>query len=365
LTSAKYALGVTAAVAILAACTGGGGGSQLAPSGPSMGSNAIGGGAIHVPQLKGTKNYLTAVKSNAHGQIKHFKQWMEPGAVKNRLLYVSDFSANIVQVYNYPSQGTQNPPAGTLTGFSNPQGMCVDSANNVYIANTGGEDVLQYPYGGTSPTQTYTDTGEYPVGCSVDPTTGNLAISNIFSPTTGEGAVTICSSPSSCATYVEPGGLLECYFIGYQPNGDLYVDGIATGTYTFGMAYLPAGSTTWQTASVSGATINFPGTVQSNGTQLSVEDQSGAGGTTLYACNASGASLDCSAGTTVLSGTTDVVQSFIKRGIKGVTGADNGDKVESTWAYPAGGSGRPNKTFTINNGTYSTLIGNAVVLPPS
>ena len=362
LTSAKYALGVTAAVAVLAACSSGGG-SQIAPSGPSMGASAIGRPAGY-GQLKGQKSYMIAAKSNAHGTIKHFKQWMEPGAVKNRLLYVSDFSANVVQVYNYPSQGTQNPPAGTLTGFSNPQGLCTDRNNNVYVDNTGGENVLEYPYGGTSPTASWNDSGEYPVGCSIDPTDGTtLAISDIFSPTTGQGAVTICSNPSSCTTYVEPGGLLECYFIGYMPNGDLYVDGIASGTYGFGMAYLPHGSTTWQSASVSGATISFPGAVQTDGTYLSVEDQSGSGGTTLYRCNASGASLDCSVGTTVLGGTSDVVQSYIKRGVKGVTGADNTSKVESTWQYPAGGSMRPNKTFTINNGTYSTLIGNAVVLP--
>lgn len=359
LTSAKYALGVTAAVAVLAACSSGGG-SQIAPSSPSMGQSAIGGG-MHAAGSH--KNYMIAAKSNAHGAIKHFKQWMEPGAAKNRLLYVSDYSANIVQVYNYPSQGTQNPPAGTLTGFLNPQGLCVDKNNNVYIDNTGASQVLEYPYGGTSPTATYSLPSEYPVGCSVNPVDGTtVAVSDIFNTSTGVGNVSICSSPSSCTNYAQPGGLTLCYFIGYMPNGDLYVDG--EGSFGFAMAYLPNGSSTWQSVSFSGATINFPGAVQTDGTYLSVEDQSGSGGTTLYQCSASGASVDCNGAVTVLGGTTDVVQSFIKRGIKGVTGADNGSKVESTWAYPAGGSMRPNKTFTVNNGTYSTLIGNAVVLPP-
>jgi hypothetical protein len=356
LTSVKYALGATAAVAVLAACTGGGGGSQLAPTGPSMGSSAI----TH-PAGHGAKSTMIAAKSNARGQIKLFKPWMEKNAAKNRLLYVSDFSANIVQVYNYPSQGTQNPPAGTLTGFSNPQGMCTDKNNNVYVDNTGGQNVLVYPYGATSPSMTLGDSGEFPVGCSVDPNTGNVAVSNIFSPTTGQGAVTIYPAGStSGTTYIEPGGLLECFFIGYMPNGDLYVDGF--NSFGFGMAYLPANSTTWQAVSFTG-TISFPGAVQTDNTNLTVEDQSGSGGTTIYQCSTSGATVGCNLGSTVLGGTTDVVQAFIKRGIKGVTGADNGSKVESTWAYPAGGSMRPNKTFTINNGTYSTLIGNAVLLP--
>jgi len=352
---ASRSLAVAVATLSLASCSAG---SHVSPAVSAAGAVRRMAG---FGQLRGGRSYLVAAKSNAHGHIEHFKQWMEPGAVKNRLLYVSDFSANIVQVYNYPSQGSQNPPAGTLTGFSNPQGMCVDSSSNVLIANTGGENVLQYPYGGTSPTATYNDSGEYPVGCSVDPTSGYVAISDIFSPTTGEGAVTICTSTSSCTTYVEPGGLLECYFIAYVPSGDLYVVGLnASGV---AMAYLPHGSTVWQPATIEGSSVVFPGQLQYAGGYLVVGDQSGSGGSTLYRCSPSGSVVDCNSGSTVLEG-AEVVQWFIKRGIKGVTGADNSNKVESTWAYPAGGSMRPNKTFTVDDGTYSTLEGNAVVLPP-
>ena len=349
-------LAAIVAAALIAACSSG---SRPASALPAAGA------AFHAAapgQVRGGRSYSVAATSNAHGTIEHFKQWMEPGAVKNRLLYVSDFSANIVQVYNYPSQGTQNPPAGTLTGFTNPQGLCVDNRNNVYVDNTGGENVLEYAYGATSPSASWNDSGEYPVGCSIDPTDGTtLAISDIFSPTTGQGAATICSSPSSCTTYVEPGGLLECYFIAYVPNGDLYVVGFDSSGV--GMAYLPHGSTTWQPATIEGSSIVFPGQLQYAGGYLVVGDQSGSSGTTLYRCTPSGSVVDCNGGSTVLSGTTDVVQWFIKRGVAGVTGADNSSKTESTWAYPAGGSMRPNKTFTIDDGTYSTLIGNAVLLP--
>jgi hypothetical protein len=357
LTTSKYALGATAAAAMLAACTGGG--SQLNPAGPTMGANV--GYSVGQVQKNGVKSTMIAAKSNAHGEIKHFTQWMEKNAAKNRLLYVSDYSANIVQVYNYPSQGTQNPPAGTLTRFSNPQGLCVDKSNNVYVSNTGGQNVLVYPYGATSPSTTLGNPGEYPGDCSVNPDTGDVAVSDIFSPTTGQGAVTIFPAGSTSGTvYVEPGGILECYFVGYMPNGDLYVDGINSSG--FGMAYLPSGSTTWQPVSFTGL-VNFPGALQTDNTNLTVADQSGSGGTAIYQCSASGATVDCNLGSTVLGGTTDVVQPFIKRGIKGVTGVDSPSKTESTWAYPAGGAMRPNKTFTINNGTYSLLVGNAVLLP--
>jgi hypothetical protein len=309
----------------------------------------------------GAKNYSIMAKLIAPGKTKqHFKNWMEPGANQNRLVYASDFNNSIVQVYNYPSNGTQNPPAGTLTGFLNPQGMCVDKSNNLYIADTGNSRVQQYQWGSSSPSASYPATGEYPVGCSVDPTTGNLAASDIFSPTTGQGAVTICSSPSSCTTYVEPGGLLECFFIGYAPNGDLYVDG--ENSFGFGLAYLPAGSSTWQAGSVSGETINFPGGIMYDNTNMTVTDQSGSlGNPVLYQCSASGSTLDCSGGTQ-MSGSTDVTGPFVKRGAKGMVGADVNGTIY-TWAYPAGGTPRPGKTITVSE-SYPSLNGQAVQLGP-
>lgn len=354
LTSAKYALGVTAAVAVLAACSSGGG-SQIAPSSPSMGGNAVG---VH---MNGTKSPLIAAHGQVHIQKYHGKNWMEPGANKNRLLYVSDYNNSIVQVYNYPSQGTQNPPAGTLTGFTNPQGECSDNTHkNVIITNTSSSNALEYATGASSPSATYSLPSEYPVGCSVDPTTGNVAFSDIFNTSTGVGNVSICTSPSSCSSVSEPGGLTLCYFIGYMPNGDLYVDGF--NSFGFGMAYLPAGSNTWQSVSYSGATINFPGGVQTDGTNLDVGDQSGSSGySVIHQCTASGASVNCSGSTVGLQTSTDVVQFYIKRGVKGVIGPDASTGNANTWAYPAGGQPRPNKIIHVSQ-SYPLNIGSTVLL---
>lgn len=361
LTSAKYALGVTAAVAVLAACSGGGTGSQMAPSSPMTG-NAVTGG-MHA-NGHGTKSYAVTMKAVPHGIIKHYKQWMEKNANKNRLIYVSDFNNSIVQVYNYPSNGTQNPPAGTLsTGLFNPQGMCVNN-NMVFIANTGDNNVVGYNYGDTSPSVTLANPGEYPVGCSVDSGTGDVAASDIFSPTTGLGAVTIWSGGSGTGTvYVEPGGLTECFFISYDGSGNLYVDGF--NSFGFGMAYLPAGSSTWQAATLSGATINFPGGINWDGTNLYVEDQSGSPGyPTMYRCTPSGASISCDGTFVGLQGALDVTQPYIKRGMKGVVGADASAGAVYTWAFPAGGTPRPNKTIIVTE-SYPSLNGAAVQLGPN
>jgi hypothetical protein len=101
---------------------------------------------------------------------------MEPGANKRRLLYVSDYNNNIVQVYNYPSHGTQNPPAGTPTGIPNPFGMCIDKHHHVYITSVGSLSTLKYKFGGTNPIEAYHTSGAYPIACALDPTSNSVAI---------------------------------------------------------------------------------------------------------------------------------------------------------------------------------------------
>jgi len=267
---------------------------------------------------------------------------------------VSDFNSSIVAVYEYPS----GKPAGTLTDFLDPQGGCADAADhNVFIADTGNHRVVEYAYGASAPKATYNDPGEDPVACSVDPTTGNLAIANVLS-TTGIGGVTICTKPSHCKTYTQgaPG-----FFVGYAGNGDLYADGLDSKGFV--MAYLRAGSSTWQR--VSGVSVNFPGDLQWDGKYLAVGDQSGpSGSSVLYRCKASGSSLSCADRKVVLLPPGDVAGFFIKYGARGVVGADlsAGSGGIMTWAYPAGGN--PTKTFIPSGPSYSALNAIAVLRKP-
>ena len=288
------------------------------------------------------------------------RSWMEPNA-KGRLLYVSDYNNNIVQVYNYPSKGTQNPPAGTLTGFSGgPQGMCIDKSHNVYITNNFDQDVLKYAYGASTPSATYAVVGDFPVGCAWDPTTGNLAVADDFGAEGGVGVVNICRSPSKCSEEEEPAGLLECFFIVYMPNGDLYVDGM--NSYGFAMAYRAKAATSWQPVSVSGVTINFPGNIQWDGHYLALGDQEGPlGYSVIYRCSPSFAHLTCNGGQVPLRTSTDVVQFFITRDGKGVVGPDGANA--DTWAYPAGGDPLPKKIIHVKQENAKN-IGAAILSPP-
>ena len=87
------------------------------------------------------------------------------------IIYISDFIDNVIDIYAGPNFAGQ-APCGKLSGsgLSNPQGMTV-KAGDLYVANTGGFDVLVFHRGATSPFKTYTDPGDgggqYPVDVTV------------------------------------------------------------------------------------------------------------------------------------------------------------------------------------------------------
>jgi len=102
---------------------------------------------------------------------------MKPDAKGGDLLYVGSNALDEVYVYKYP--GGQS--VGTLTGFDNPLGLCSDTQGNVWVTNApsnGKTYLLEYAHGGTKPIAKLDDSGFLPLACSIDATTGNLAVGN-------------------------------------------------------------------------------------------------------------------------------------------------------------------------------------------
>ncbi len=278
----------------------------------------------------------------------HGKSWMTPDKHKKKLyLYVSDSGTNDVYVYHYPS-GT---PVGTLTGFSEPQGECVQG-KDVWISSTTASQLLEYKAGGTSPIKTINDSGQYPVGCSYDKNTGNLAVSNIITTAGGNGSVSIYANPSSTPTNYAVTTMTRVYFLGYDANSNLFVSGSdVNGVYQ--LAELKKSASSFTALSVSGATINFPGTVQFADGALAIGDQSGSSGySVLYQANVSGSTASVT-GTTGLTAASDAVQCFILK--KAVAVPDAGGASTQLYKYPAGGS----PTLTISG--QSQPIGSAII----
>ena len=99
------------------------------------------------------------------------RSWMAAEAKSEDLLYVTNVRAQAVDVYAYP----QGKLVGKLTGFGQPRSECADGAGDVWIADAGGFDVIEYSHAGVKPIVALNTAGS-PQGCSVDPVTGNLAV---------------------------------------------------------------------------------------------------------------------------------------------------------------------------------------------
>jgi hypothetical protein len=322
------AFGICAA-AILAGCAGPNA-SSIAPAG----SNGVG----MAQTTTGQRSYFAGARplANAPAHARRFKQWMEPAAKNDRLLYVSDFYANVVQVYRYPAHGSP-PPVGTLTGLTNPQGMCVDKAQNVYIATTGTAQILEYAHGGTTPIATYEDPNEFPVGCAVNPTNHDVAAGNIFG-TSGNGSVTVFHK-GTATTYSDP-NVAEMFFPAFDPRGNLFIGGLSSSG-SVQIDELPAGGSALTELTLKGTTLPWPGPIQWDGTFLAVGGQATSGSLTIYRTKLSHKTLTVEQ--SVELGGVGVAEWYIKSGAKGVVGADPLGLSVNTWPYPAGGPYEPRK----------------------
>ena len=197
----------------------------------------------------------------------HGHSWMSPDK-KKALLYVSDYDESVLNVYSYPKLKM----VGQITGLSNPDGVCSDKKGNIWVDNNTGANLVEYKHGGTSPIATVSDSNNYPVGCSVDPTTGNLAASNIFTFSGGQGSVAVYKGASGSPTLYTDPDFIYVYFCGYDNKGNLFIDGVNSG-FGFEFAELAKGSSSLKTISLSGGTVTFPGNIRWDGKNVAVGDQ--------------------------------------------------------------------------------------------
>jgi hypothetical protein len=156
-----------------------------------------------------------------HMHPSHRRSWMNPDAKKTDLLYVSDEGSGVVDVYSYKTPNGKGL-MGQLTGFEFPYGDCSDEAGNVYIDDFLASQVVEYAKGGTTPLKTLAVTG-LPIGCSVDPATGNLAVSAFVeaNPSTTCGGVWVFAGGSGTPTLYEDPNICEYWSPGYDNASNL------------------------------------------------------------------------------------------------------------------------------------------------
>jgi hypothetical protein len=187
-----------------------------------------------------------------------------PDAAAGDLLYVGT-TAGHVFVLTYP--------AGALVATFSVEpvasmwGMCSDRHGDVFITDDDSSKayVFEYAHGGTKPIVTLDDGAYVPSGCSVDPVTGDLAVSN-HNPPSGTGNVAIYAHARGTPKLYADSKMSVAY-CGYDDAGNLFVDG--TGDYQ--LAELAKGATRMRNLRFA-THIELPGGVIWDGQDLAVED---------------------------------------------------------------------------------------------
>jgi hypothetical protein len=341
---------VLLAAGTLAAC----GGNAPVPAGTS--SSAAQPSASHKHKLTDAMVAMTTalhIVPTIHRNAR--KSWMTPLAKHTQyLLYVSDEAAGSVDVYAYRSR--KGHLVGQLTGFQFPYGECQDGTGNVYVTDFAAEVIVEYAHGATSPIKTLDDSYGYPIGCSVNPVTGDLAVANWESndPSDCAGSVVVYADAEGSGTNYTNANFMYLYPPAYDPSGNLYAQGQSSYPSSgSGLVELPSGGSSLETIPLSGGTIYFPGGLQWVKTYLAATDQAYNGGTTsgIYqiTVNASEASIgssieltdQCYKGSTAYN---DVVQPWINGTARPfhavVAGNLACDYRYNNWSYVHGGDPR-------------------------
>jgi hypothetical protein len=219
-------------------------------------------------------------------------------------------------------------------------GDCVDQAGHVWIVDWDARTIVEFAHGGTKRLATVKNTqARNLLGCSVDLTTGDLAVTEV-GPASG-GAVWIYANAKGTPKKYAPGFLNAPYFLSYDDAGNLFVDGLdANGAFALGE--LASGSSGFKSITVN-PSVTFPGGVQWDGTNVAIGDQfyQNHHQSAIYQVTVSG-STGSVVGTTLLSGSCDVPQF----GLSGssVVAPDDCLNNAGFYSYPAGGA--PTNTVT-------------------
>jgi hypothetical protein len=262
--ASAHAIALGAAGLLLAAC--GGSGAGLTPS-----STTALPGAADLPAALAMRMASSAGLATGHSSLK--RSWMSPQAKHvHPLLYSSDALTD--EVYVYAANGKSNTLLGQLTGFNEPYGMCSDKSGNVYITNMQGQDILEYAHGGTTPINTLSDTNGNPGGCSVNPKTGDLAVTNFEGGPSGYGDLVVYANASGSGTVYSVGTYSLVYAPVYDKNGNLFFETMNESEHQANVYELPSGSSTLVTLAMpSGVTIHAPSGAVWDGKYVGITDE--------------------------------------------------------------------------------------------
>jgi hypothetical protein len=193
----------------------------------------------------------------------------------NDLLYGSVLNRPTVTMFTYPEgvlEATFDTPNDATAS-----GECADASGNVFVtAYTGASKgsfsgyVFEYEHGATTPSASLSEGPYEPLACSVDLTTGNLAVANFYYNQSQDtaGNVAVFAGGQGQPSFFTDSAIQTYNSVTYDGEGNLYVLGYAGGTQPYRFAELPAGSGNFTNITV--PTLKRPLRIQWDGQYVAV-----------------------------------------------------------------------------------------------
>ena len=315
----KYA-GALVALAICSACAGAlrqaQGDMAVAPSTAALNLAYVG------RALSVNGRLVTAARANLSPLPRYATIVPDRHAFSKKFEYVINDYGTYASIFDYPKSIQQ---IGAIYGAGG-QGctnVLYGYGKNIFWNVAGYNQITEYQVP-KKPIKTLSDSVGMPSSCAMN-TSGDLAVGILDG--SGTGDVVIFKNASGSGTvYTTP--LLAEYFDGYDNQGNLFADGFTSSS--FGLVELPKGSTKFETIKTSNA-VGFPGSVQWDGTYLTVFDQYA---NAAYQYTVSGTTATLKG--TVSLGAGDCAQTWIVKGL--IYCGDAGTFDGEVFKYPAGGS---------------------------
>lgn len=317
---AKYASAVVA-LSVCSACSGG---SAVVPSNGAF-------GAANTHGVSFASGMLTTAARPNLGAPNRYEPLAPdgPAATKSKSYeYIFNEYGTYAGIFDYP---TSVQEIGQISGLGG-QGcsnVLYGYGKNTFW-NVGGPDQITEFKVPKTPIKTLSVNYSFPSSCAMD-TSGDLAVGILYGRSTGTGGQVVIFKNASGSGTVYTTPLDEEFFDGYDKQGNLFADGFTGNRSGFALVELPKGSNKAVTIKTSNAT-EFPGSVQWDGTYLTVFDQDKSE-TYRYSISGTTATLK---GTVKYTGASDCAQTWIVTGL--VYCADAGNDGGEVFKYPQGGS---------------------------
>lgn len=223
-------LGAAAALALLAGCAGG---PALTPK-PFVSHSYVRSPMTRIPAAVGPLGMLN-VHPTAGQHFKGFDTCPATGPIE----YISDFNNNVIEIFagNFAGQAACGQITDTL---QSPQGLFVGANSNLYVANTGAGNILEFKRGATTHFATYTDpTGQYPVDVTVAHDKTVIASNLLKQDGSATGSISTWKKSGTFVGNYPMVHDLEGLFLTVQADGTLYYNDIDA---TLGQGLLWTGS---------------------------------------------------------------------------------------------------------------------------